>query len=90
MWCSLINPPQGSDPDWAKDKDGNWALAYTGTIAFIINNDLVKEQPKSWADLRSGNYRVTIGDVGIAARANSGVLSAALPSAVMKPIFSRR
>lgn len=36
-------------PDWAKDKDGNWALAYTGTIAFIINNDLVKDQPKSWA-----------------------------------------
>ena len=64
-------------PDWAKDKDGNWALAYTGTIAFIINNDLVKEQPKSWADLRNGNYRVTIGDVGIAAQANSGVLSAA-------------
>ena len=61
-------------PDWAKDKDGNWALAYTGTIAFIINNDLVKEQPKSWADLRSGNYRVTIGDVGIAAQANSGGL----------------
>ena len=23
-------------PDWAKDKDGHWALAYTGTIAFIM------------------------------------------------------
>ena len=64
-------------PDWAKDKDGNWALAYTGTIAFIINNDLVKDQPKSWADLQNGKYRVTIGDVGIAAQANSGVLAAA-------------
>lgn len=26
-------------PDWAKDKDGNWALAYTGTIAFIVNKN---------------------------------------------------
>ena len=26
-------------PEWAKDKDGHWALAYTGTIAFIINKD---------------------------------------------------
>ena len=27
-------------PDWAKDKDGNWALAYTGTIAFIGGMEL--------------------------------------------------
>lgn len=33
-------------PDWAKDKEGHWALAYTGTIAFMINNDLVKDAPK--------------------------------------------
>ena len=30
-------------PEWAKDKDGHWALAYTGTIAFIINKDLVRK-----------------------------------------------
>lgn len=28
-------------PDWAKDADGHWMLAYTGTIAFIINKDTV-------------------------------------------------
>ena len=38
-------------PDWAKDKDGHWALAYTGTISFISNNNLVKDAPKSWSDL---------------------------------------
>ena len=67
-------------PDWAKDKDGHWALAYTGTIAFIINKDLVKEEerPKTWHDLEKGKYKVAIGDVGTAAQAANGVLAAAI------------
>ncbi|QCI11240.1 extracellular solute-binding protein [Pseudomonas putida] len=67
-------------PDWAKDEDGHWALAYTGTIAFIINKDLVKEgeRPTSWHDLEQGKYKVAIGDVGTAAQAANGVLAAAI------------
>ncbi|MDC7707629.1 ABC transporter substrate-binding protein [Vogesella indigofera] len=65
-------------PAWAKDKDGHWVLAYTGTISFITNNQLVKEPPKSWADLLKGKYKVTLGAVGVSARANSAVLAAAL------------
>lgn len=67
-------------PEWAKDKDGHWALAYTGTIAFIINKDLVKEdeRPKTWHDLEKGKYKVAIGDVGTAAQAANGVLAAAI------------
>ncbi|WP_408621189.1 ABC transporter substrate-binding protein [Celerinatantimonas sp. YJH-8] len=65
-------------PNWAKDKDGYWALGYTGTIAFIINNNLVKNPPHSWHDLINGKYRVTIGDVGSAAQANNAVLAAAI------------
>ncbi|OWQ36654.1 extracellular solute-binding protein [Pseudomonas sp. DrBHI1] len=66
-------------PAWAKDQDGHWALAYTGTIAFIINKDLVKENaPKSWADLKTGKYKVAIGDVSTAAQAANGVLAAAI------------
>ncbi|UTV30431.1 ABC transporter substrate-binding protein [Photobacterium atrarenae] len=64
-------------PDWAKDKDGHWALAYTGTIAFISNNNLVKNPPKSWDDLLKGDYKVSVGDVGVAAQANNAVLAAA-------------
>lgn len=64
-------------PAWAKDKDGHWALAYTGTIAFISNNNLVKNPPRTWADLLSGKYRVSVGDVGVAAQANNAVLAAA-------------
>ena len=63
-------------PDWAKDKDGNWALAYTGTIAFLIDKQQVKDIPHSWADLKKGKYVVTIGDVGVAAQAANGVLAA--------------
>lgn len=66
-----------SIPDWAKDKDGHWALAYTGTIAIMTNNQLVKNPPKSWKDMLEGDYKVTVGDVGIAAQANSAVLAAA-------------
>ncbi|CDF85460.1 ABC transporter substrate-binding protein [Pseudomonas sp. QL9] len=65
-------------PDWAKDKDGHWALAYTGSIAFIVNKQLVKDVPHSWADLLKGKYKVTIGDVGTAAQAVNGVLAAAI------------
>lgn len=64
-------------PDWAKDEDGHWALAYTGTISFITNNNLVKDAPKSWDDLLQGDYKVTVGDVGVAAQANNAVLAAA-------------
>ena len=66
-----------SIPDWAKDQDGHWCLAYTGTISFMTNVDLVKNPPKSWADLLEGDYKITVGDVGIAAQANNAVLAAA-------------
>ncbi|WP_312241029.1 ABC transporter substrate-binding protein [Pantoea sp.] len=63
-------------PDWAKDKAGNWMLAYTGTIAFLVDKQQVKDIPHSWADLKKGKYVVTIGDVGVAAQAANGVLAA--------------
>lgn len=64
-------------PNWAKDADGHWMLAYTGTIAFLINKDLVKATPTSWQSLLGGDYKVTLGDVGVASQANNGVLAAA-------------
>ena len=65
-------------PDWAKDADGHWALAYTGTIAFAVNTRRVSSVPRSWKALFAGNYRVLIGEVGRAAQGNAGVLAAAL------------
>ncbi|MEX6504342.1 ABC transporter substrate-binding protein [Pseudomonas zhanjiangensis] len=65
-------------PDWAKDADGHWMLAYTGSIAFIVNKNLVKDIPTSWAELKQGQYKVAIGDVSAAAQAVNGVLAAAI------------
>lgn len=67
----------GDIPNWAKDADGHWMLAYTGTIAFLVNKDLVKSTPTSWQSLLTGDYKVTLGDVGVASQANNGVLAAA-------------
>lgn len=67
-------------PAWAKDADGHWMLAYTGTIAFIVDKQMVKEgeRPATWHELERGGYTVTIGDVGTAAQASVGVLAAAI------------
>ncbi|MET1077461.1 MAG: ABC transporter substrate-binding protein [Pseudomonas sp.] len=65
-------------PVWAKDPDGHWMLAYTGSIAFIVNKKLVKDIPTSWADLKKGTYKVSAGDVSTAAQAVNGVLAAAI------------
>ena len=65
-------------PDWAKDADGHWALAYTGTIAFAVNTKRMKAVPRSWKALFESNARVLLGEVGRAAQANASVLSAAI------------
>ena len=65
-------------PAWAKDSDGHWALAYTGTIAFAVNTKRLPKPPKSWQELLASNARVAIGEVGRAAQANAGVLAAAV------------
>lgn len=64
-------------PEWAKDKDGNWVIGYTGTIAFIVNKDLVKDIPTSWKELGESDAKVAVGGVGIASQATNSVLAAA-------------
>lgn len=64
-------------PAWAKDEDGHWVIGYTGTIAFVISNE-VKNPPKSWADLVNGDYKFSIAQVGSAAQDNAAVLAAAV------------
>lgn len=65
-------------PAWAKDDEGHWAVAYTGTMSFISNNKLVKNPPKNWDDLLKGTYKVSVGEVGVAAQANSALLAVAI------------
>lgn len=66
-------------PDWAKDAEGYWALAYTGTIAFAVNKRRTGGRvPRSWRALFEGAYQVMVGEVGSAAQANAAVLAAAI------------
>lgn len=65
-------------PDWAKDKDGHWLLSYTGTIAFMVDKNNVKDVPRSWKDLLEGDYKVAVGDVAKANQAQFAVLAAAI------------
>lgn len=64
-------------PAWAKDDEGHWVLGYTGTLAFLTDKTKVQNPPKSWADLKSGNYKIAIGDVMKANQAQFAVLAAA-------------
>ncbi len=69
-------------PAWAKDADGHWVVAYTGTIAFAVNSKRLPNPPRSWKALFEGQaqgaHRVMIGEVGRAAQANAAVLAAAI------------
>lgn len=67
-----------SIPDWAKDKDGNWIIAYYGTISIMTNKKLVKNPPKSFKDILNGNYKVSVGDVSTASQSQFAVLAAAI------------
>lgn len=65
-------------PSWARDTDGHWMIAYTGTIAFAVNRHRLKKTLHSWKDVLASDARVCIGEVGRAAQANAGVLSLAI------------
>ncbi|WP_261809866.1 ABC transporter substrate-binding protein [Levilactobacillus humaensis] len=66
-------------PSWAKDKKGYYSAGYSGSMVFITDTKNVKaaDAPKSWADLAKGNYKISLGDVAIAAQPQYAVLNAA-------------
>ena len=68
-------------PLWARDEDGHWVVAYTGTVAFAVNRKRLGSQfPRSWKALGDGHWRVAVGEVGRASQANAAVLAAAVAS----------
>lgn len=68
-------------PDNLKDPQGNWCVEYWGAQAFVINTDIVKKPPTSFADLLAGDYKNMVGidgDPRQATDAFMAVYSAAL------------
>ncbi|MBK9474857.1 MAG: ABC transporter substrate-binding protein [Tetrasphaera sp.] len=68
-------------PDNLKDPDGQWVASYYGVLSIGTNTKLVKNPPKTWADLKKPEYKgmVTInGDPREAGAAFAAVMAAAL------------
>lgn len=65
-------------PAWAKDDKGHWIVGYTGTISFLTDTNNVSNSPKSWDDLKNGDYIVSIGDALTANQAQFAILAAAI------------
>lgn len=65
-------------PEWAKDDEGHWIVGYTGTMAFLSDTNNVENPPKSWEDIKDGEYIVSIGDALTANQAQFAILGAAM------------
>lgn len=66
-------------PDWAKDDEGHWIVAYQGTIAIICNKTLVAKCPQGFEDMKNAtDYQVSVGDVARGAQSQYAVLAAAI------------
>lgn len=64
-------------PDWAKDDEGHWMVAYTGTIAIITDKNNVENPPKSWEDIKNGDFIVSLGDALTGTQQQIAILAAA-------------
>ena len=62
-----------SIPDSLKDADGYWYGDYYGVMAFIVNDDIVKTAPKTWADLQKPDYANSVAVVGDPRSANQAI-----------------
>jgi len=70
-----------SIPDTAKDADGYWYGDYYGVLSFLVNDDIVKTAPKTWADLQNKDYANAValsGDPRVANQAIQSVYAAGL------------
>ena len=70
-----------SIPDSAKDADGFWYGDYYGVLSFLVNTDIVKTVPKTWADIKGTDYAnafALTGDPRVSNQAIQSVYAAGL------------
>jgi putative spermidine/putrescine transport system substrate-binding protein len=64
-----------SIPASAKDADGYWYGDYYGVLAIGVNKDIVKETPKSFADLTNSKYTNAVAMPGDPRTGNSSMMT---------------
>ncbi|WFR94077.1 ABC transporter substrate-binding protein [Rhizobium tumorigenes] len=64
-----------SIPDSAKDSEGYWYGDYYGVLAIGVNKDVVKESPKSFADLTASKYANAVAMPGDPRTGNSSMMT---------------
>jgi putative spermidine/putrescine transport system substrate-binding protein len=62
-------------PDEVKDPEGHWYGDYYGVLAFMVNKDVVKNNPADWMDLLKEEYKAQIGMSGDPRTSNQAILT---------------
>ena len=62
-------------PDDVKDPDGYWYGDYYGVMSFMINTDVVANNPQTWADLLKEEYRSQVALSGDPRTSNQAILA---------------
>jgi putative spermidine/putrescine transport system substrate-binding protein len=81
LFAEYKNSQWDTIPGFMKDPEGYWVGDYYGVIAFGVNEDVVKNTPTDWEDLKSPEYEGQVslnGDPRSSSSAFSGVYAAAL------------
>ncbi|HEY3992324.1 MAG TPA: extracellular solute-binding protein [Ktedonobacteraceae bacterium] len=58
-----------------KDPKGNWCVEYWGAQSFVVNTDIVKNPPTSFAELLTGNYKNMVGIDGDPRQATDALMA---------------
>ncbi len=67
-------PPNAAKlPAGLKGNDGGWVATFTGVPAMVVNTDVVKNVPKTWADLAKPEYKGEIETIDAAGGAGTSV-----------------
>lgn len=81
LWAPYTPTLLDQVPDGLKSTDGTWVAAYYGIIAITTNTTIVKNAPKTFADLKKPEYKGKVAlndDPRKAGAAFAGVVAAAL------------
>ena len=62
-------------PDAVKDADGHWYGDYYGVMSFMVNKDLVANNPADWADLLKPEYAGQVALAGDPRASNQAILA---------------